>query len=547
MNSKYIYVLVAFFWAIVVLVSLWWNHLIVDNQLANKATDRAEFAVKVIEITRLWNAKHGGIYVRVDDNTKPNPYLMVPDRDLTSTNGIELTMMNPSYMTREIVELAKQMSGLNMHLTSLKLRNPNNAPDEWERKQLELFEKGNTFGREYFKDKKYFRYMTALKVEESCLKCHADQDYKVGDVRGGLSVSFDVSSILEMEKAQDRMILFMHIIAWIVLSILSWIYVYRSRRYMQQIEDAKDEAEALVKLKTQDLQKLSFATSFSPVSIIITNSDGVIEYVNPKFTEITGYEKDEVVGLKPSVLKSNKTEIATYKDLWRTIKSKQEWQGELLNRAKDGKEFWESVKISPIIDENGNITNFVAVKEDITFKKMEQKQVWHQANFDALTDVPNRKYFNEILQSSLEKHQESNQSVALIYIDLDGFKPINDTLGHACGDMLLKELAQRLQKSLRSHDVVARLGGDEFIVLLTSSVDRDGVAKVAHALLEVIAKPFYLDRKEPSFVTASIGIVLSNGYSQKELIKKADKAMYEAKKGGKNRYVFYEDIEKKTL
>ncbi|MDX9813181.1 MAG: GGDEF domain-containing protein [Sulfurimonadaceae bacterium] len=170
----------------------------------------------------------------------------------------------------------------------------------------------------------------------------------------------------------------------------------------------------------------------------------------------------------------------------------------------------------------------------------------HQSNHDTLTDLPNRKYLKELVEEMLTRLKGKNKELALLYIDLDGFKPINDTLGHAAGDILLKELALRLKKIVRGSDIVARLGGDEFVVVLASGVNKSGAGLVAKNILDCIAKPFYLeDDNTPSYVTASIGIAFSKNLSYKELLENGDSAMYEAKHSGKNRFVFFEDIVKK--
>lgn len=545
-DSKSIYFLTALFWTVAISTSMWWSLYLINSKIEDTALSRAEFVFNTIETTRLWNARHGGVYVKLDGQTEPNPYLLLSDRDLTSVDGTELTMINPSYMTREIVELAKEINELDMHLTSLKLRNPNNEADEWEKKQLLAFEQGKAFSREFFDNKNYFRYMKPLKVDASCLKCHADQDYKVGDIRGGLSVSFDMSNIINLESKQKVYMIAMHIIAWVTLITFSFFFITRSKRYIKDIEISKNSAEDLVKVRTKDLQKFLNATQFSPAAITITDRDGLVEYINPKFSEITGYTLDELVGKSVDVLNSDNILDEQVKDMWKHIRDKKEWCGEWQSKAKNGHEYWQSLKISPILDEYGDIVNFVAVGEDITAQKYKQSFILHQSNHDTLTDLPNRKYLKELVEEMLTRLKGKNKELALLYIDLDGFKPINDTLGHAAGDILLKELALRLKKIVRGSDIVARLGGDEFVVVLASGVNKSGAGLVAKNILDCIAKPFYLeDDNTPSYVTASIGIAFSKNLSYKELLENGDSAMYEAKHSGKNRFVFFEDIVKK--
>lgn len=290
----------------------------------------------------------------------------------------------------------------------------------------------------------------------------------------------------------------------------------------------------------EDLRKLSRAVEQSPVSVVITDSDGAIEYVNPKFVELTGYTAAEVMGKRPSLLKSGLTSDAIYRDLWETITAGREWRGEFRNRKKNGDLFWEYASISPIKSSDGRISHFLAVKEDITVRKKYEEQLLHQAHFDQLTELPNRLLAFDRLAQALSQARRSNKLVALMFVDLDNFKNINDTLGHAVGDKLLINVAERLRDSVRTTDTIARLGGDEFLVILFDLPTAVGCEVVSYKILKAFAQPFLLEGHE-LFITASIGVALypSDGEDPHVLLRNADAALYRAKEQGRHTYQFY--------
>ncbi|MEB3882234.1 EAL domain-containing protein [Lyngbya sp. CCY1209] len=293
--------------------------------------------------------------------------------------------------------------------------------------------------------------------------------------------------------------------------------------------------------QTQDqLTVFSRACDQSPVSIVITDSEGNIEYVNPKFEEVTGYSAAEVLGQNPRLLKSGYTTDKEYQMLWRTISSGQQWSGEFHNQKKNGELFWEHASISPLRNDEGAITHYVAVKEDITKQKQNEEILAHQANYDALTDLPNRVLVLDRLRQAMIQADRDRKHVALMFVDLDHFKKINDTLGHDLGDYLLQETADRLMKCLRKSDTVGRLGGDEFLIILPN-LDRPLQAEyVANKVLEVLGKSFDLCGEE-AFISASIGIASypDDGKDTNTLMRNADTAMYAAKQEGRNAFAFF--------
>ncbi len=291
------------------------------------------------------------------------------------------------------------------------------------------------------------------------------------------------------------------------------------------------------------LHTLSDAVEHSPDAVVITNADGVIEYVNPRFLETTGYALDEVIGKKPGFIGSGRTPRGTYDLLWRTISGGQVWNGEFLNRKKNGALFWEDVSISPILDQHGRVTHFVAVKEDITERKAMAQKIWHQANYDALTGLPNRTLFTDRLQQSMAQADRHGDVLALLFVDLDRFKYVNDAFGHEAGDRLLAEAARRIQSTVRETDTVARMGGDEFTVILVGLAQLKDAQTVAAKIVAHLAMPFSLGAHANAIVSASVGIAgyPADGANVDELLRNADEAMYRAKASGRNRYCFYRD------
>ncbi len=298
-------------------------------------------------------------------------------------------------------------------------------------------------------------------------------------------------------------------------------------------------------IRTRDeLTKLSQAVLNSPASVVITDAEGTIEYVNPRFSEVTGYTIDEVIGKKSAILKSDYHSPEFYQSMWETIKSGKDWRGEFCNRGKDGRIFWELASISSVPDTDGQIRHFIAVKEDITERKNQEETIRHLAQHDQLTGLANRLQFNERIKYEISRAQRVGHKFAILYVDLDGFKPINDDYGHETGDIVLKHVAQRLKSCIRDVDMVSRIGGDEFVVILTDISEKENAARVAEKILQALSDPFQVSPQQLFQVSASIGIAVfpSDGRTREELLKNADQAMYFVKHHGKNNFSFYQDI-----
>ena len=288
-----------------------------------------------------------------------------------------------------------------------------------------------------------------------------------------------------------------------------------------------------------ELRKLKLAVEQSPNSIVISDLDSNIEYVNATFLKMTGYSLDEVIGQNTRILKSGNTPKDTYVDMWAILSRGETWRGELINKRKDGNEFVESVQISPVRQADGQITHYLAIMEDITEAKASKAHIERLAHFDQLTGLPNRSLLADRFSYALSLAQRNDESLTVMFLDLDHFKIINDTLGHTVGDYLLTETGKRLKQTLRDEDTVSRLGGDEFILILHNT-DADGAAFVATKLIESISQPCQIEQHE-LIITPSIGIAVypHDGNDFETLSKNADSAMYRVKESGRNDFRFY--------
>lgn len=290
----------------------------------------------------------------------------------------------------------------------------------------------------------------------------------------------------------------------------------------------------------EELRILSLAVQQSPISVVITDRNGIISYVNPKFEEVSGYSAETALGERLDFIRFDQMEENPYKDLWATVRSGQEWRGECCNQRADGQIFWEYITVSPLKNALGAVTHFVAVKEDITVRRSYEEYLRRQAHFDPLTGLPNRMLLLDRLDQAIVLSQRNRNRSALLCVDLDRFKHVNDTLGHAAGDALLKEAAGRLAACARESDTIARLAGDEFVLLLSGVENAMAAQRVAQRVVDAFAVPFALEGQE-HFVTASIGIALfpEDGSERQLLLRNADLAMYKAKELGRNGYQFF--------
>lgn len=290
--------------------------------------------------------------------------------------------------------------------------------------------------------------------------------------------------------------------------------------------------------KTMRLQSHIF--EHSDESILITDAQRRILSVNPAFTEITGYTEREVIGRTQSLLRSDRHPAKFYEDIWARVEQDGSWHGEVWSRRKNGEEFPGWASISLVKNRDGQISNYFSIFTDITERKKAEERIHYLAYYDGLTGLPNRAMLYKLIDQALVEARRNRLHGAILFIDLNRFKPINDTLGHAIGDQLLQQVAERLRAAVRNEDVVARLGGDEFIVALFDITRREHAAVVAQKVLAALDPPFHVEAYEFK-IGAAIGISVypRDGFDTESLLRMADIAMYRAKKNGADGYAFY--------
>ncbi|MES2582412.1 MAG: diguanylate cyclase [Pseudomonadota bacterium] len=283
----------------------------------------------------------------------------------------------------------------------------------------------------------------------------------------------------------------------------------------------------------RDLLARALAGISNPV--LITSADSKIVWVNAAFCALTGYTQTELLGQSPALLQSGEQDTGFYRQLWKTISRGSPWRGELVNRRRDGSLFTAEQTITPLFDEHGHITHFAAIQQDITDSKHEVDQNQYLAYHDSLTGLPNRTHFLQMVQAAIDGCADKDCVHALLFIDLDKFKPVNDTYGHPVGDALLVAVAQRLCAAMRKNDLVARIGGDEFVVLRTNLQNLVKADALAQALVKSLSRPFSIGTNLMT-IGASVGIAFwpQDGSDAAALILAADKAMYRAKQSGGN-------------
>lgn len=408
----------------------------------------------------------------------------------------------------------------------------------------------------------------------NCLTCHHVED---GSINGAASITIDMTEDFNAIKRTQTMlwagqillqILLFFATHWLIRRFLKPIVKLQSTMQSMQIGGSMEHFVP-IKLKNGSQDELGkLALAFNQMSealcdseksmklaasiyqsnadaIVVTDEENRIVDVNPAFTRISGYTRAEVMGKNPSLMQSGRHDADFYKQMWRGILADGHWFGEIWDKRKDGEIYAKSVNIIALRQNDGSVYRHVAQFSDITEKKQKDELIHWQANYDPLTNLPNRRLFHDRLAQAIKLAHRTSLPVALLFIDLDHFKEINDTLGHANGDALLVEVARRLAGCVREADTIARLGGDEFTVVLSEMIDASQARRIAEKIVQKMAEPFlFLNDETGHHISASIGVGLypQDATDLPNLLKCADKAMYEAKAEGRNRYKYFADL-----
>ncbi|MBU1643454.1 EAL domain-containing protein [bacterium] len=288
----------------------------------------------------------------------------------------------------------------------------------------------------------------------------------------------------------------------------------------------------------RELASLIFKNSSQ--AMLISDADNNIISVNPAFCRITGYTEREVIGKNPRIVISGKHDKLFYQAMWEALNTEGHWSGEIWNKRKNGEIYPETLSINVIRSPDGKIDQYVALFSDISEKKKADETISKQANYDPLTQLQNRRMFNVKIEQEIQRSHRSDLPFALLFIDLDHFKEVNDSLGHEMGDVVLTETAHRIKKLIRKSDILSRFGGDEFTIILPDIKDTIGIDNTAQNIIRALSLPFQLDSNQV-YVSASIGITLytNDAGSASELLKNADQAMYQAKRSGRSRFNYF--------
>ncbi len=422
--------------------------------------------------------------------------------------------------------------------------------DSFEKESLQFFAKNpnSTFMRKERLDGEYvLRYAVPdFLSTQSCVNCHNSRvdtpknDWKLGDVRGVIEIITPITEELHANKdMQHKILIFISIN--ILFLIIYYIFIAANRK--KELQKMNENFEKSIKDQTKKLSLTSSVFENATEGIAICDTKSIIVDINKTFTRITGYTSDEVIGRGISILKSGAQDKEFYKNMWRGIIKNGYWEGEITNRRKNGEIYDEILHISTVKNSEGFITHYIAIFTDISDKRHTQESIYNLAHFDSLTKIANRNFFQKKLLSSIEKIKP-NENISLMYIDLDRFKIINDSLGHYVGDELLSSVAKRIQKLLDSDDFFARLGGDEFAIFFHSSYSAEiceqKAVEKADKIIDAVNQTFKIEHNQLS-IGSSIGIALypRDANNIEKLMQHADTAMYHSKERGRNRYTIY--------
>lgn len=354
---------------------------------------------------------------------------------------------------------------------------------------------------------------------------------------------YDTAPTFSLQDVIQKYALFIISLLSIVIALLIFLTtgMRRLAKTLRSKSESLEKQIAIVQENEKYLRRAANVFHNSREGIVITSPQKVIIDVNEAFCELTGYDRDEVVGQKPILLRSGMHEKQFYDKLDEAIERRGSWRGEIWNQKKSGECYAEFLRIDAVRDAEGNVENYIGIFSDITEHLKRQEQLHHMANYDPLTNLPNRHLFMTLAEQVLSFSKRNNTKAVISFLDLDGFKQVNDLYGHATGDRILKEVADRLGKQLRQSDAIARIGGDEFVVVFSDIGTLDDVQPLFERILKALKEPFSVNGNIIT-IGASIGasICPDHGEDIEMLVRHADAAMYRSKANGRNQITYFD-------
>jgi len=429
--------------------------------------------------------------------------------------------------------------------------------DKFEKDSLQYFLKhpNKPFSRqETLNGEEVVRYaIPDFLTTQACVNCHNSRpdtpknDWKLGDIRGAIEIITPITDEMAANKEmEEKILIFIGLNSLFLILYIAYISIHRKK----EIEELNKDFETKISEQANQLALTSSIFEHATEGIVICDKNNNIVDVNKTFSNITGYSKEEVVSKPISILKSGKHDKTFYQKMWQHIFKKGYWEGKVINRKKDGTFYEEYLHISAITNQKNEPTHYIAVFTDAK-EKEEQESIYNLAHFDSLTKIANRSFFQKRLHHDIAKVNK-NEVLALMYIDLDRFKIVNDTLGHAVGDKLLAEVVARIQNILEETDFFARLGGDEFAIFFHVKegleIAETKAIQKAEKIIETLNELFIIDDNQLS-IGSSIGIAFYpvDADNIDTLMQYADTAMYHSKETGRNRFTLYtEDLAKES-
>lgn len=485
--------------------------------------------------TRKWNASYGGVYAFAKKGQKPNPYLK--NNTLKTADGKTLIKINPAWMTRQLSEIST-IKDFHFHITSLRPINPNNKPTPFEKKALEHFEKTKNYEYyEFSKDNAKFNYMGALLVTKACMPCHKEQGYKIGDIRGGISVYLDSSEYKDITASLLARASLMKVVITLFILIITFL-VHKQLKNSEYLQDEVNKRTKEIKSTQILLQEVLDAD----LSLLVVSDGHHTIFTNKTmldFFEMNSLEEftDKYKCVSDIFEETDKQNFPTKvkaQEWIEYIKKEHPFQELKVIIRKNGEDRYFSPHAKEIIVDDKTL--YLIIFDEITRQYNEMKQLKDEAAKDPLTKLFNRGKFEDILTHEILLCKTSMSTLSIIFLDIDFFKNVNDTLGHDVGDEVLIEIADIISQNVRENDFVARWGGEEFVITLHNT-NKEQAVKLAEKLRKKVED---YEFKTAGKLTISLGVTEYRFNETKEsFTKRMDKALYEAKQSGRNKVVSY--------